>query len=78
MISPMMSSTTSRESLYCCGSQVLKSMTSWPALAWFSAASVRISLLPWLVMKSILTSTFSFSPHSLMSFVATSLAPGTQ
>ena len=31
----MTSSTISRESLYCCGSQFVNSMMSWPDLAWF-------------------------------------------
>jgi hypothetical protein len=40
---------------------------SWPDFACASAAVVSSSLLPWPVMKSIVTSTFSFSAHSLIS-----------
>ena len=51
---------------------------SWPDLACASAAVVSSSLLPCEVMKSILTSTFSFSAHSLISVSVAPLAPGTQ
>src|SRR6185369_12049230 len=51
---------------------------SWPVWACDSAAPVSRSLLAWVVMKSIWTSTFSFSAHSLMSALVASLALGTQ
>src|SRR6478752_4300650 len=51
---------------------------SWPDLACDSAAPVSRSLLPCEVMKSIWTSTFSFSAHSLTAFSVAALAPGTQ
>ena len=51
---------------------------SWPDLACASAAPVSSSLLPWVVMKSIVTSTFSFSAHSLISVSVALLALGTQ
>ena len=51
---------------------------SWPDLACASAAPVSSSLLPCEVMKSIWTSTFSLSAHSLISVSVASLALGTQ
>src|SRR3954464_15494643 len=51
---------------------------SCPDLDCASAAPVSSSLLAWVVMKSTVTSTFSFSPHSLMSAEVASLALGTQ
>src|SRR5882757_2519268 len=51
---------------------------SWPDLACASAAVVSRSLLPCDVMKSIVTSTFSFSAHSFTAFSVALLAFGTQ
>src|ERR1700709_2402786 len=53
-------------------------ITSWPVLAWVSAAGVNWSLPPEVVMKSALTSTLFFSAQVLTCFCMTSLAPGTQ
>src|SRR3954469_24631138 len=51
---------------------------SWPARACDSAMMVRRFFSPIEVMKSHVTSTFSFSPHSLHSLTIVSLALGTQ
>src|SRR5580698_1168645 len=51
---------------------------SCPLLDCDSDAPVSSSLLAWVVMKSIWTSTFSLAPHSLISASVVSLALGTQ
>src|SRR5882724_4742774 len=51
---------------------------SWPDLACASAAPVSNSLLPWVVMKSTLTSTFSLAAHSSIRALVALLALGTQ
>src|SRR5438477_4231577 len=60
------------------GSHWASARTSWPALACDSAAPVSKSLLPCDVMKSIVTSTFSFSAHALTAFSVALFAVGTQ
>src|ERR1700727_81677 len=59
-------------------SQVMKVITSWPALAWVSAAGVSCNLPPEVVMKSAVTSTLFLAAHASTCFCMVSFAPGTQ
>ena len=56
----------------------MKVITSWPALAWVSAAGVSCSLPLAVLMKSAETSTLFFSAQASTCFCITALAPGTQ
>ena len=78
MRSAITSSIGSRLRACSLGNHVDMAIMSWPDLACASAAIVSSSLLPCDGMKSIETSTFSFSAHSLTRVSVALLAPGTQ